>query len=284
MGDFIRFDTDRCNSCGACVEECPVYLVQQPDPDQPPIGVEGAEEACFDCGHCVSVCKHGALSYYGEETGKKLHPDDCVRIDKKLFPTPDQMEHLLKSRRAIRTFRENKPVPVETLEKILDIARYAPTGINLQNVEYSVLKTREEVAGLMHEVYDWMRHVIKNEPDHWASGTFQPIVDAWENDGIDTPTHYAPALFVAHSSAPEAMKASTMCAIGMTYAELCAPTMGVQTCWCGLLMMALDMWKPLRDYLKVPEENTCHGAMMLGYAKHDYHFQPHRRPATVHWQ
>ena len=281
---FFAIDSDKCTACGACVDECPVDLLIATEPDSPPVGAPHAENACFDCGHCVAVCEHAALSYHGEQTGKSLRPEDCVPIDRDLYPSAPQLEHLLKSRRAIRLFDADRPVPHETLMKILDSARYAPSGMNMQNVEWSVLSTRAEVSALMHHIYDWMRYMLKEEPDFWANPSFPQILAAWENDGVDTPTHDAPALFVTHSPDAEEMKPSTMCAIRMSYAEITAPTLGVQTCWCGLIMMALDYWKPLRDFLKVPEGNTCHGAMMLGYAKHHYYLQPRRNQPTIHWQ
>ena len=73
--NFFTVDADRCDGNGACVEECPIYLLAQPEPGAPPIGIEGAEDACFNCGHCVAVCPHEAISYHGARTGKSMRPE-----------------------------------------------------------------------------------------------------------------------------------------------------------------------------------------------------------------
>ena len=56
----------------------------------------------------------------------------------------------IKKRRSIRTFRTN-PVPKETIIKLLDCARLAPTARNVQPWEFIVVadnKTREKIASL----------------------------------------------------------------------------------------------------------------------------------------
>ena len=278
---FFNIDPDKCDKCGACVAECPIYLLTPASENALPAGVEGAEDVCFNCGHCVAVCPHDALSYHGDKTGKSMKPEDLVPINKEIYPTSEQMSHLLKSRRAIRNFQD-KPIERELLLSILDVARYAPTGLNLQNVYWSVLANRKEVEGLLEQVFGWMRDVIENKPEHWAAYSFPPILEAWEN-GIDTPTHNAQAVFVTHSPKKD-VAAVNMCTIAMAYAELTAPTLGVDTCWCGLLMMAMEEWPPLRKYLGVPEAHDTHAAMLLGYAQYPYHKQPKRHEPKIIWQ
>ena len=279
---FFTVDADRCDGNGACVEECPIYLLAQPEAGALPVGIEGAEDACFNCGHCVAVCPHEAISYHGVRTGKSMSPEELVPIDRKRYPSAGQMTHLLKSRRAIRNFQD-KALDRELLLSIIDVARYSPTGLNLQQVEWSVLATHKEVAGLRDQIFAWMRHIVDDEVDHWARYSFPPILESWEKRGIDTPTHNAPAVFVTHSP-KDSVSAVTFCTIAMAYAELTAPTFGVDTCWVGLLMMALEEWPPLREYLGVPAENMTHAAMLLGYAKHNYRLQPTRNEPKIYWQ
>ena len=279
---FFSIDADKCDANGACVEECPVYLLTQPNKNEPPIGIDGAEESCFNCGHCVSVCPSEALSYQGDKTGKSLRPDQLVPIDRRRYPSTDQVIHMVKSRRAIRNFSD-KPIERDLLESVIEVARYAPSGLNLQDTEWSVLATREEVAALRDQIFDWMRDVVENQPDHWAAYSFPPILASWEEQGIDTPTHNAPALLVTHSP-KDSVAAVSMATIAMTYAEVTAVSLGIDTCWVGLLMMALEQWKPLRDYLKVPDNNETHACMLLGYAKYNYRLQPTKKQPVIHWQ
>jgi nitroreductase len=52
--------------------------------------------------------------------------------------TLDEFESLAKSRRSIRNFRPD-PVPVELLERLIDIARWSPSGYNLQPTHFVVV-------------------------------------------------------------------------------------------------------------------------------------------------
>jgi nitroreductase len=54
------------------------------------------------------------------------------------FPALDAFELLAKSRRATRNFRAG-PVPGELLERIVEIARWAPSGYNLQPTHFVVV-------------------------------------------------------------------------------------------------------------------------------------------------
>src|SRR5271170_6535096 len=47
----------------------------------------------------------------------------------------DEFESLAKSRRAVRHFKPD-PVPTELLERLIDVARWAPSGYNLQPTHF----------------------------------------------------------------------------------------------------------------------------------------------------
>jgi len=53
-------------------------------------------------------------------------------------PTLEQFEFLTRSRRAIRKFKSD-PIPEGLLERILDVARWAPSGYNLQPTHFVVV-------------------------------------------------------------------------------------------------------------------------------------------------
>jgi NAD-dependent dihydropyrimidine dehydrogenase PreA subunit len=54
---MIKFDTERCNGCGACVEVCPtaaIYLVEGKATVEPAL--------CRDCQACIPACPAEAIS------------------------------------------------------------------------------------------------------------------------------------------------------------------------------------------------------------------------------
>jgi ferredoxin len=97
-----------------------------------PVPVAGAEELCINCGHCVAVCPHGALSL------KTMAPEQCPPVRKEWLFGPEQTEHFLRSRRSVRVYKD-KPADRETLAKLIDMARFAPSGHNAQPVQWLVI-------------------------------------------------------------------------------------------------------------------------------------------------
>lgn len=54
----------------------------------------------------------------------------------------DDLLNLVKKRRSIRRFKPD-PIPEEHIEKIIDVARWAPSGFNMQPWEFHVIKKPE---------------------------------------------------------------------------------------------------------------------------------------------
>lgn len=140
-------DRDKCNSCGMCVLECPRGIIELVEPEALPSYVEGREELCITCGHCVAVCPLDAIAL------ETMKPEDCAPVRKKLLPSPEQVEHLFKSRRSVRAYKK-KPVPREMLARLIDIARHAPSGHNAQPVQWLVIEDTKDVKRLAGLVAD----------------------------------------------------------------------------------------------------------------------------------
>ena len=73
---------------------------------------------------------------------------------------PDVYRDIIISRRSIRQFK-NEPVPRNVIEQILDLARYAPTASNDQNVGYIVItdkrlieETAKDIFGFASRLYN----------------------------------------------------------------------------------------------------------------------------------
>ena len=57
------------------------------------------------------------------------------------------LEEVIYKRRTIRRFKQD-PIPLETLKKLIDFARVAPVGSNIQALEYVIVNS-EEMANYM---------------------------------------------------------------------------------------------------------------------------------------
>lgn len=276
---LLKIDEEKCKRDGLCVSECPFMLITQLDPESVPSVNPGADKLCINCGHCVAVCPHGALSH------KNMSADQCPEIKKQLIVNIEQVEQLLKSRRSIRAFKD-KIVPQKDLDRLIQMADYAPTAHNDQEVEWLVVSGAENVKKVAGMAVDAMRESLKNKPDSSLNKSLQLIIGAWDM-GIDVVCRNAPHLIFTHAEhgkSPFSAYYPIDCAMALAYLELAAPSFGIGTCWNGLVLSNIDKWKPLRDFLEIPEKNQCHGALMAGYANVKYYRIPLRRNPAINWK
>ncbi len=271
---LLNVDPEKCNRDGICIEVCPAGIIEFKEKDSFPTLIDGGELFCISCGHCVAVCPHGAMSH------KIMKSMDCPPVKKELFLTPEQMEQFLRYRRSIRAYKD-KTVEKALLTRLIDIARYAPSGHNLQPVNWLVIYDSDDVQKLAGLVADWMRHLIKEESPLAATMHLDRVVSAWE-DGRDRICRNAPHLIVAHAH-KEDRTAPAACTIALTYLELASVPLGFGACWAGYFNAAANFWPPLQKALKLPKDHIPFGAMMVGYPKFRYHRLPLRKEPRVTW-
>jgi len=210
-----------------------------------------------------------------------MSPEDLPPVRKEGIPDPESVELLLRSRRSVRIFKKNR-VPRETLDRIIGVARYAPSGSNSQMVRWLVIENSDEVRRLSGMVIDWMRAVMEAKPHRAKEWLFDILVDSWDR-GSDPVTRGAPHLVVAH--APKVgLFAEGNSYIALTYLELAAHSLGLGTCWAGMFQAAVTSYQPLADALELPEGNKSYAAMMIGYPKHEFHRMPLRNEPVVTWR
>ena len=268
-------DDAKCTRCGICVQECPPRIIEMLDPKALPTAIPDQVERCITCGHCVSVCPFAAIAL------KAMKPEDCDLVRKELLPTAEQVEYLLKSRRSIRVYKE-KPVPHAALARLIDIARYAPTGHNAQSVQWLVMEDPAEVRKLASLVIEWMNLLVRKSPRLMEQFHFDIFVNAWER-GEDRVLRGAPHLIVAHAPKDTSL-AQENSAIALTYLELAAYSQGLGTCWAGYLMAAASSFPALINALALPGGHRCFGAMMVGYPKHEFKRIPLRNEPPIIWR
>lgn len=274
MSLFI-IDEKKCKKDGICVAECPVGILEMKDPEAPPKPIRFADKICIRCGHCVAVCPHGAFSLATMKT------EDCPPVDRKLLPTAEQFAHLARARRSIRVYKD-KPVDDSELVALIDVARFAPTAKNTQQVGWLVVNGKDKMHRLAAMSVDWMRQMIEEKSPLVKVYGMSGVVRAWEN-GNDAVLRGAPALIVAH--APEDYGGSLIdSTIALTTLELAAAASGLGCCWAGFFMIAAANWQPIKDMLALPEGRQPFGALMAGYPKFRYWRLPERNKAEIIWR
>ena len=264
---LIEINKETCTKCGLCAEMCRIiYFKEGGYPRQLP----GTDEFCMRCGHCVGICPTGSLTH------NEMPQEQTPLIEKSLEISFEQCTQLIKSRRSIREYKD-KPVPKKEIERIIDVARYAPTGHNMQDVRWLVINNRTYVNKLRAIGADWLRFIMKNNAQ--MAALFQGIISELDA-GHDVFLQGAPAVVVAYAEKDNRI-AATDCAIALGYFDLAAKSAGLGCCWAGFFYMSAGSYPPMMEAIALPEGFAPYGALMVGYPKYRYTRIPARRPARL---
>jgi nitroreductase/NAD-dependent dihydropyrimidine dehydrogenase PreA subunit len=272
--NFIEANQQTCNQDGICAAVCPMNLIDFTKGEYP-TPIAEAEELCIRCGHCVAACPSASLNH------AEIPIDRCTPINKELLLSAEQSEQFLRGRRSIRNYRD-QPVPREKLEKLIDIARSAPTGHNTQTVEWLVISDRAELDRLIGLVADWMRWMLVNASE-LALSMHMDIVLERIDAGEEVVLRGAPVVIVAHATKDD-MMAPASCTIALTHLELAATGMELGGCWAGYFNAAATNFPPMAAALGLPEGHQAFGSMMIGVPQFKYHRLPERKAASVVWR
>jgi len=270
---FIEVNHDTCTKCGICVATCGLGLINCQVNDYPS-PVEFIETSCIRCGQCVAVCPTGSLTH------RVIPVEKCLPVRNDLSVTPEQCEHLLKNRRSIRVYRR-EAVARYIITRLIDMARYAPSGHNSQCVEWLVIDNRDELIRIKEAVTAWVRWFIVDKPEIAGSMEMDRLLSELES-GKDELLHDAPVLIVTHAKANDLM-APAACNIALTYLQIAAESMGLGTCWAGFVQAASG-YPAVKEVLALPEGHFNYGSMLVGYAQYTYYRIPTRKPAHITWR
>jgi len=269
---LITIDESRCRRCGFCARACPVGIIALGEGFPTtgfPTTIEKIEKGCITCGHCVAACPTGAFSHC------RMAADQCLPLSADWRLTPKQVGQLVKGRRSVRNYRKQALDP-DVIADLLDIVRYAPTGMNTQTVSWKVILDEQEVQFLSLAVIEWLR-TLEGDKVHGVKG----MLKAWER-GRDPILRKAPGLIIAHGAVNDpAVSASAT--IALATLDLAALSFGLGTCWAGFLHQAAQSSSGVATALGLPPGHRMCGGMMIGYPEFDYSRIPLRNEARVTW-
>jgi len=285
----IEIKHDVCVRCGACVELCLAKVYEQTDD-----GVEPARpERCFACGHCVAVCPTDAIDH-------QLFPlDECPLIDADSLPSLDGLIAGFRERRSQRVFKDES-IPRETIEKLLDVGRWAPSASNQQPVDWLVIDDRKRIAELSNGVLDALGRLVAlarnpllrplvrliggKEMARQARKAASDFEEARkrQREGGDPILHHAPVLLVAH--VPKGDRLGRDDAAYAAYnVMLAAQRLGLGTCQIGFLQFALGLSRRLRRSLDIPPGRKPEIELILGVPKYPFRRVVPRREPEITW-
>jgi nitroreductase/NAD-dependent dihydropyrimidine dehydrogenase PreA subunit len=272
MIDFI-LNRDSCTQCGDCAGDCPSRIIVMGEDGYPAIAVE-KEATCLRCEHCLSICPTGAISILGFKAGESRRLSGG-------YPDPEQLETLIKGRRSVRRYKPENLDP-ELLQRLLDVAWHAPTGVNSRQVLFTVLDDKDKVAAIRDEVMNGLVRLARDGKLPKGAEYFTRFIQIWDKHKVDLIFRDAPHMLIA--SAPgNVASPKEDCMIALSYFELYAQSCGVGTLWNGLAKWAIDKLLPeTRQRLGIPGDHLFGYAMLFGKPAVHYARTVQHSPALIH--
>lgn len=285
---MIRIDERRCIRCGLCERDC-ISGVFVLDGDLP---IPLHPERCNRCSHCIAVCPKRAVLHDGFPAAPPR------RVQRRYLLSRAYRETAM-SRRSIRRYR-GEPVPRELIEELLDLARYAPTASNAQNVHYTVVTDRELLDVVSRRIFalgDRIYRLLETKGARRVRRLFSSLeaaravgryAESWlyyreqAAAGRDLLFHGAPVLVILHAPKGQSL-ARDNCVIAASTIANHAHTLGLGSCFVGLLLFAFRFDRSLRSRLGVPPAHAAHAVLALGYPALAHTYHVHRKPAAVRW-
>ncbi len=265
----FKIDEERCIQCGECATDCPAGVIAM---EEYPAMVN--EEGCLRCQHCLAICPTAAVSILG------LDPDDSTALAGNLVD-PDQLATLVKGRRSVRRYKE-RDLPADLIDELLEVSWHAPTGVNCQEVMFTVVREGRVMDKLRAEVMDELGELMAagKLKDDFVGQYLGIAVKAWHEKETDIIFRGAPHLLL--TSAPKSSPCPVQDThIALTTFQLMAHARGVGTVWDGMFMMALAVCPGLTKRLAIPEDHEIGYAMVFGEPEPEYHRTVQRGPALV---
>lgn len=244
----LKIDTDLCTACKLCQQVCirDNILVEEHA-----VEIGGN---CFECGHCMAICKAGAITLKSFDEKE----DRIIEYNPHEIPINyDDLLQLLKQRRSIRWFR-NKKIDKDTFDKLFEGAYYSPSAQNQQDVEFVVLDEKlDEFMGL---VYD----IIKVDEDK-----FFRIREFGDYLNDNSTKLFHPLLWGGKQLILTFSTDKTSAVIANTRLELLAYSLGLGGFYSLFILKAdeLDHNKLMEFFPKIDNSKHMYSAFIIGYPK-----------------
>lgn len=163
----------------------------------------------------------------------------------------------IKQRRSVRSYTKQQ-VSEEDLNRILEAACYAPSGMNLQTWHFTAIRNAE----LLEKLNEKIRGAFAKSDD-------SRLQERGNNRNYCCYYH-APTLIIV-SNEPTQWWAGMDCACALENIFLAAASLGIGSCWINQLGQTCDD-PDVRAFLTelgIPENHRVYGCAALGYAPSD---------------
>jgi nitroreductase len=188
----------------------------------------------------------------------------------------DSLLALVKKRRSIRRFKPD-PIPDEYIEKIIEVARWAPSGFNLQPWEFVVVKKPELRKKIVEYINEYWRLAksMEGTRESWQGRpwTTSGVLDAGMDFTTapvfiilfgDTRTKVGLPMGVRYDSNRCDLIFTSSLAGAFLYMHLAATTLGLASQWVSAITTPFASCM-VKDLLGVPVEMEPFDMMAIGH-------------------
>jgi len=175
------------------------------------------------------------------------------------------------NRRSVRVYSGEQIKP-EDLELILQSGLYAPSACNTQPWHFTVVQSKEIIDTLSVET---KQELMTCDNDYFKEFGSNEKYNLFYN---------APSIIIV-SGEKNSMAPETDCAAAAENMILAAESLGIGSCWIGLLAFLFKGAKAQQhlEELKIPEGYEPYYAITLGYKKYPNPKPQQRRENTVNF-
>lgn len=249
---MVIIDKSKCIKCEACVKDC-IVKVLTIQADGFPAMLPENEPYCLNCQHCLAVCPAEAVNCHGVTAG------ECGKVGP--LPAPEQLGNLLRQRRSIRQFKD-EDIDEKSLRALLDSLAWTPTGCNVHNLHFTVIRHKEEMSFFRKKMQETLRFFIKTGILGLFYPKFKRYMDEVAN-GADVVFRNAPHMIVVSANKKSPCREADPW-IALSYFDLLAQTLNIGTCWSGFAVHALKWVPSLRKRLGIPKGYGIAAVLLFG--------------------
>ena len=265
---MVHFARERCNGCGACINDCLVSCIALDTENK---AYAEKPELCFGCAHCAAICPTQA-PYLDEYDMNEMLPYNAAAFS---LP-PEVFLNAVKFRRSVRNFKPEPP-PRALMCEILEAGRFTETASNRQAQRFVVVQdSLKELKPLVWDGWNMQLEALHKNggltPKRW--GQYDAL--RRENPPVDRLFFNAPALLVIGGQNP------IDAGMALANIEHLMVAHGLGMVVMGLVQSAIMANPAARAFIGL-EDIPVSGCALFGYPAVRYHRTVPRKEADVRW-
>jgi nitroreductase len=195
-----------------------------------------------------------------------------------IMPEEENMNEVIeaiKRRRSVRLY-DDRPVPRDIINTILEAGNEAPSAMNSQPWRFVVVEDKETKRKLLRAALPNAKRILDRVKEV-DQERYEMIKKRY--DELEDPVYYsAPAIVFVIGSG---RYADHSCPLACENMMLAAHSLGLGSCWVGFGAMVTDDAE-VRNILELKEDETIFGPIVLGYPK-GHPERPFKKEPKVKW-